>query len=56
MGSSKEIGNELGKGSGIVASAGSYKELDKEEDTRIAEVERVFDNEEVVVIDEDTGI
>jgi len=56
MGSGKEIGKESGRGFGIEAGVGSDKELDKEEDTGIVELERIFDNEEVVVIDEDTGI
>lgn len=51
------LGKELSKGSGIVAGVGSDKEQDKEEELdRIVEVEREFDNEVVVVIDEDTRI
>ena len=51
------LGKELSKGSGIVAGVGFDNEQDKEEELdRIVEVEREFDNEVVVVVDEDTGI
>lgn len=57
MGLGKGIGKELGKGSGIVESVGSDKKVDNEEELgKIAEVERVLDNEEVAIVDEDTGV
>ena len=51
------LGKGIGKGSGIVAGVGSDKKVDNEEKLgKIAEVERVLDNEEVAIVDEDTGV
>lgn len=51
------LGKGIGKGSGIVAGVGSDKKVDNEEELgKIAEVERVLDNEEVAIVDEDTGV
>ena len=50
-------GKELGKGSGNVVGVRSDKEVDNEEELgKIVEVERVLDNKEVAIVDEDTGV
>ena len=57
MGLGKGIGKELDKWSGIVAGVGLDKKVDNEEELgKIAEVERELDNEEVAIVDEDTGV